>query len=119
MKLFKISIIIVVNLLILNFSVFAQKRSPILQDKINKTVTFSDISGSLTVRLNYSGGCTLDKIIVKGIEVTGSGNAVFSGIRSGDQLFTSKQCVASPVITITDNSVKCRSHKIWQCCICH
>jgi len=105
MRLFKISITIVVNLLILNFSVFAQKRSPILQDKISKTVTFSDISGNLTVRLNYSGGCTLDKIIVKGIEVTGRGNAVFSGFRSGNQLFTSKQCVASPVITITDHSV--------------
>lgn len=105
MKACRIITLILVNLFILNIPVFSQKISPIVYDKNEKTVTISDSIGNLTVRLNYSSGCILDKIIVKGKEVIGNGNAVFSGTRLGNQLFSSKQCLVSPVVTIINNSI--------------
>jgi hypothetical protein len=105
MKAYKKIYLIFFNLLILNISVFSQKIPTIVHDKANKTITLSDSPGNLMLRVNYSGGCILDKVIVKGREVTGNGNVVFSGIRLGDQLFSSKHCMVSPSITILNNSV--------------
>jgi hypothetical protein len=111
MKAYKIISLIFLNLLSLNIPVFSQKISPIVHDKDNKTITLSDSSGNLMLRVNYSGGCILDKVIVRGREVTGDGNVVFSGIRLGDQMFSSKQCKVSPLITILNNSVTIDSVK--------
>jgi hypothetical protein len=105
MKAYRIISLTLLNLFILNIHTFSQKISPIVHDKDNKTITLSGTSGSLMLRVNYSNGCILDKVIVKGHEVTGSGSAVYSGIRLGDQLYSSKQCILSPVITILNNSV--------------
>lgn len=102
----RITTLILLNLLILNIAVFSQKISPIVHDKNKKMITLSDSSGNLILRLNYSNGCMLDKIIVKGNEVLGNGNAAYSGIRSGNQSFSSKKSITPPVITITNNSVK-------------
>lgn len=77
MKAYKIVCLIYLNLLI-DIPVFSQKISPIVHDKDNKTITLSDSAGTLTLRVNYSGGCILDRVIVKGHEVTGDGNVVFS-----------------------------------------
>ena len=105
MKAYKIIFLIFLNLLISTIPVFSQKTSPLVHDKANKTITLSDSQGNLMLRLNYSGGCIIDKVIVKGREVTGDGNIVFSGIRFGDQLLSSKHCKVSPSITILNNSV--------------
>ena len=105
MKAYKIIFLIFLNLLISTIPVFSQKTSPLIHDIANKTITLSDSQGNLMLRLNYSGGCIIDKVIVKGREVTGDGNIVFSGIRFGDQLLSSKHCKVSPSITILNNSV--------------
>jgi hypothetical protein len=97
--------LILVNFLTLNFSVFSQKTPRIVHNKYNKTVTLSDSSGNLTVRLNCSRGCILDKIIVKGTEVTGNGNAVFTGVRLRDLIYSSRECIDNPRVTIRGNSV--------------
>ncbi|HTI10057.1 MAG TPA: alpha-L-rhamnosidase C-terminal domain-containing protein [Puia sp.] len=81
------------------------QRSTILLDKENRTLTLSDSSGSLILRLNYAGGCSLENIRVKGVEVTGSGKKVYSGIRAGNQTFTSMNSSASPALTIDGNSI--------------
>lgn len=111
MKAFGIITMILQNLLILNISVFAQKASVIVHDRSNKIITLSDSSRKLVLQLNYSRGCVLDKITVKGIEVTGSGNSVYSGIRFGDKSFTSKKCSSLPVITIAGNTLNVSSIK--------
>src|ERR1019366_9850739 len=106
MKACRIISLMLLNLLILDISAFSQKISPIVHDKNKKMITLSDSSGNLIVRLNYSNGCILDKIIVKGTEVTGDGNTVYSGVRFGNQLFSSKNSNTLPAVTIKDNSVK-------------
>lgn len=105
MKARKIIVLMLVNIWISNNSAFSQKLNPIVHDKNNKTITLSDKIGDLIVRLNYSEGCVLDKIIVKGNEVTGNGNCVYSGVRFSDMSFSSMNCTHAPVLTIKDNSV--------------
>ncbi len=111
MKLVRISLLILANLLTVSLLVFPQKKSSIIHDKYNKTVTLSDNSGNLIVRLNYSDGCKLDKMIVKGHEVMGNGNTAYSGIRFGNQTFSSKECITPTAIKISDNLVKINAIK--------
>lgn len=103
--------LILQTLLILSMSVFSQKTSLIVLNKSKKVITLSDSSRNLALQLNYSSGCVLDKITVKGIEVTGNGNIVYSGIRFGDKSFTSQKCSTLPVITIASNTVNISSLK--------
>ncbi len=110
MKACGIIILILQNLLVLNISVFSQTPVIVL-NKGKKVITLSDSSRSLALELNYSSGCVLDKITVKGIEVTGNGNMVFSGIRFAGQSFTSKKSSTLPVITIAGNTVNITSIK--------
>jgi hypothetical protein len=105
MKAIRTFIIIQTILLIFSTSVISQKISPIVHDKEKKTITLSDSKGDLTVRINYSGGCILDLIDVKGTEVTGDGNAVYTGIMLRDLMYSSKECFDNPRVTIRDNSV--------------
>ncbi len=81
------------------------KSVEIFQDKANKTITLSGNNGDLKIRINYSKGCVIDQIVVKGTEVTGNGNMVCSGFKSGDSLYSSKQCLHLPIITIMTDSV--------------
>jgi len=111
MKVGRIITLIMLSLLASGISSFSQKTSLIVHDKVNKTVTLSDSGRNLLLRLNYSGGCILDKVIVNGTEVTGNGNSVFSGIRYSDKLLSSRQCTVTPVITIIGNSVVVDSMK--------
>jgi len=95
-------VVLLPGLVIVNSPAFSQR---IVQDENKKTVTLSDSSGDLIIRLNYSGGCILDKIMVKGMEVTGGGNAVYSGVRSGGRLLSSRNSNTSPMLRIKGNSV--------------
>jgi hypothetical protein len=102
-------IFIIASILLLN-AVFSQstvysQTGGIVKDKANKTITITGSNGELKIRLNYSKGCVLDKIMVKGTEVTGGGNPVYSGFRSGDSLYSSTQCLHLPIITIKADSV--------------
>ncbi|MCX6226500.1 MAG: hypothetical protein NTV01_17420, partial [Bacteroidia bacterium] len=108
MKAFKrisIGTIILLNVITAGTSVFSQT-SPVVHDKGKKTVTLTVGSGDLAIRINYSAGCVLDQIMVKGTTVTGNGNTAFSGIKSGDSLYSSKQCLPLPIVTINTNTVQ-------------
>ncbi len=83
--------------------------SPVIHDGAAKTVTLSSASGDLVLRLDYAGGCSINRIMVNGIEVTGGGNAVFTGIQIDDQIFTSRQSTQEPSIIVRGNTVKIRS----------
>ena len=68
---------------------FAARGEPlIVQDVAHKVVTLSDGDGQLTLRLNYSAGCVLDQVIVRGREVVG-GQGVNTGVRIGHEWFSS------------------------------
>ena len=90
----------------MNIPVSSQRRSHIVQDKNKKTITLSDSSENLILRLKYTNGCVLDKMIVNGKEVLGNGHIAYSGIRVGDKTFSSGECLSLPVITIQNNVVK-------------
>ncbi|MGH2643210.1 MAG: hypothetical protein ACRDE2_04630, partial [Chitinophagaceae bacterium] len=106
MKTNSIVILILLIGLVLHNDAFCQKRNLIIQDNAGRIVTLSDSSGNLIIRLNYSSGCFIDKIIVNGIEVTGRGNVVYTGVHVGSQSFSSQKSTIPPVITIVNNSVK-------------
>lgn len=96
--------ILLLNVLTVSTSVFSQI-SPVVHDKGGKTVTLTGGSGDLSIRINYAAGCVLDQIVVKGTAVTGNGNIVFSGFRSGDSTYSSKQCLSLPIVTIKASTV--------------
>src|SRR5258708_31838116 len=61
----------------------SSKTKAILSDEHKKTLTLSDSSGDLLIRLNYAGGGSLDKIVGKGGGITGNWKAVYLGLRWG------------------------------------
>lgn len=101
----------ILNVLTLNMPGYSQGKSGIDHDDVNKTVTLSACEGNLVIRLNYSGGCTMDLIKVQGNEVTGNGSAVFTGIQSGGLICSSRESLALPVVSISRNSVTVDSLK--------
>lgn len=106
MKILQSFLLIVANLLLLNFLVFSQKIPHIIHDENKKLITLSDSSGNLQLRLNCSNGYVVDDMLVMGNEVLGNGNTAYSGVRIGDQSFSSKDCISLPIISIKNNSVK-------------
>ena len=105
MKACRIITLILLNLLILNISAFSQKISPIVHDKNKKMITLSDSSGNLIVRLNYSNGCILDKIIVKGRRLRGMETLSILESGSATSYFRQRNTNTVPAVTIKDNSV--------------
>lgn len=101
------------SLLILLFKspVVARQSTPIVHDQAKKTVTLSDSSKNLVVRLNYANGAMLDQVTVLGNEVLSDGNTAYSGIRVGEQSFSSKASATPPVVTIRGNVVTVRRIK--------
>lgn len=85
--------------------VFSQTVPGIVQDRTHQSIVLSDATGHLKMRLHYGAGCYLDKIIVNGTEVTGSGSVVYSGIRIDSQLFSSQAPLAAPDVSVQGDSV--------------
>ena len=71
----------------------------------DKTVTMSDRSGNLIIRLNYSEGCTLDLIKVNGTLVSDSTSPVYTGISIGEELWSSMKCNRLPVIAVSRKTI--------------
>jgi hypothetical protein len=84
-------------------SLAADDRPQIVSDVAQKLVTLSDGHGQLALRLNYQAGCVLDRITVRGREVTGSGG-VTTGIRMGDEWFTTRT-MSGAKVDVGTNSV--------------
>jgi len=81
-------IFVIASILLLNAvfsrSVVYSQTGGIVRDNGGKTITLTGNNGDLKIRINYSQGCVLDEIIVNGTEVTGQGNVVYSGFKSGN-----------------------------------
>jgi hypothetical protein len=86
-------------------AVYCQDPAPVTHDKVNKTITLRGGNGELIIRINYSEGCVLDQITVKGRLVTGNGNLVYSGIDPDGSMFSSKKCLEAPIVSINADSV--------------
>lgn len=74
----------------------------IAPDAGHKFVTLNDGSGQLSLRLNYSDGCALDHVSVRGRDVVAEAG-VYTGVRIGDEWFNSTT-VADAKITLGKNS---------------
>jgi hypothetical protein len=85
-------------------SVLAAGSGTIHQDAKRKLVTLADGQGQLGLRLNYDGRCVLDRVIVRGREVTAE-SGVASGVRVDAQWFTTKTGIASPSVAIKKNTL--------------
>jgi len=106
-----IASILLLNTFFSRSAAYAQSGG-IVRDRVGKTITLAGDNGDLKIRVNYSQGCVLDEIIVKGTEVAGHGNVVFSGFKSGDSLYTSRQSTGQPEIAIEGNTVNIEGLKM-------
>lgn len=105
MKTGRMVIAVLVGILIFHLPAVSQQ-SPLVTLKAPKEmITLTDSTGNLKMRVNYSKGCVLDKIIVNGTEVTGSGSIVYSGIRVDSQFFSSRDLLTNPVVSVHGDSV--------------
>jgi len=68
--------------------VFSSHAQVLIHDRDAKTVLLTDGSGNLHLQLDYSKGCKVSKLTVKGIE-TLSPSGVFTSIKTKTTLFTS------------------------------
>ncbi|MHC1764624.1 MAG: hypothetical protein AB9869_09995 [Verrucomicrobiia bacterium] len=68
-------------------------------------VTISDGKGNLVLRLDYSARCVLDQVKVGGRETIDPANGVCSGIKVGDQWFTTRASIPSPIVVLGSNTV--------------
>lgn len=105
MKIITNFLLLTANFLLLNLSVSSQKISLIAHDKNKKIIALSDSAKDLIIQVNYSNGCKLNKMMVMGNEVLGKGNTAYSGFHLGDELFSSKESISTPAITIKNNLV--------------
>ena len=105
MKILITFLLLIANFLLLNLSVSSQKISLIVHDKNKKIITLSDSSKNLIIQVSYSNGCKLNKMMIMGNEVLGKGNIAYSGIRLGDELFSSEHSISTPAVSIKNNLV--------------
>lgn len=77
------------------------------QNKVAKTVSISDEKGQLSLRLNYSNGCVVDQIAVRGRQVSGAAGAT-SGIQVGGQWFTTRSSGQTPRVNVSKSSATVR-----------
>ena len=82
----------------------AQNKPLIKQDPIAGTIIISDGTGNLTFRLNYSGGCFIDQLIVNGKNTIAPSGA-FSSIKPSDKVYSSKTTNGSPEVKVSDSKV--------------
>lgn len=81
--------------------VSGQQVNKIYRDSIRKEITLSNGIGNLVIRIGYSDGCFIDRILVNGVRV----GSAFSGIKVGDRLFSSRSTSAVPQVIISGDSV--------------
>lgn len=105
MSLFKILSLLFIFIITLTITSCKKGHYDLAENKNEKTVTMSDRSGNLVIRLNYSDGCIIDLIRVNGTQVTDSSCPVFTGIEAIGQSWTSMKCASEPVVSVKGNSV--------------
>ena len=76
----------------------------ISQDIPAKTIILSDGSGKLTLRINYSGGCAIDQLLINGKNRLAP-SGIFTVIKPNTKVFSSKTSRNHPEIKICDTMV--------------
>ncbi len=82
----------------------AKDSSLIIQNSASKTIFLSDSSGKIALRINYSDGCRIDKLMVNGKNTLAESGA-FTAIQPNDRLFSSKLPGVQPVVKVFNKSV--------------
>ncbi|MBI5010518.1 MAG: hypothetical protein HZB98_12930, partial [Bacteroidia bacterium] len=73
-------------------------------DRAGKKIILSDADGNLQLEVDYSYGCRISQMIVKGRE-TLSGKGAFTSVKKDASLFTSLQPASIPRVKIRKNNV--------------
>ena len=98
--------ILIVSLLCLSLIATAQKYNPdINYDKTSNSVTLSDSSGTISIRLKCDKGCEIDNLTIQNNRVVSNGNSVFTGFKQGGEIFTSAKSSQIPRVSIAKNIV--------------
>lgn len=124
MKNFNLPILFCLIALTINVPKITAKESTLIRrNPAAKTITVSDGSGKLALRINYSAGCLIDELRVNGKNTLAPSGA-FSSVKLNGKLLTSNSPDVIPVIKVTDsvvsvnNIVYCDSllqvTEIWQ-----
>jgi hypothetical protein len=92
--------ITVILMLLISFSLHAQV---LIHDRDAKTITISDTSGSLQLRVNYSKGCKISQLNVKGIN-TLSPSGAYTSVKTTADVFTSLNSDAGVKVRKRKNS---------------
>src|SRR5207248_1049277 len=74
-------------------------------DPQNKRVLLSDAAHTLLLRLNYDCRCLLDQVKVGGREVVRDDTGICSGIKVGDEWFTTRSGISTPQVELSSNTV--------------
>ena len=91
--------------------IVAQNTILIKQNNNSKTVDMTDGSGKLAMRLNYSAGCLIDRLIING-KNTLSSSGIFSGIKPKTEIFTSKTANNRPDIKVEGKTLTVKNISI-------
>jgi hypothetical protein len=89
--------LLTVGLLAVLALIAAAAPAAVTHDRQNETITMSDPKGDLVLRLNYSGKCLLDQVLVRGREVVLATTGVCSGIRVDGAWYTTRDCKTAKV----------------------
>jgi hypothetical protein len=105
MKNYAFSLVTILIIIVINGQqVTAQNKPLIKQDPIARTIIISDGTGKLTFRLNYSGGCVIDQLMVNGKNTIAPSGA-FSSIKPSVKVYSSKTTNGSPEVKVSDSEV--------------
>ncbi|HAM10259.1 MAG: hypothetical protein A2X05_08190 [Bacteroidetes bacterium GWE2_41_25] len=95
----------VILLLLISFSSFAQE---ITHSRDEKAVVIADKSGNLQIEIDYSKGCRISRLIVKGRN-TLSASGAFTSVKTADNLYTSPESSARAKVVKRKNGLTIRN----------
>ncbi len=105
MKNYAFSLVTILIIIVINGQQLTAQNKPLIkQDPIARTIIISDGTGKLTFRLNYSGGCIIDQLMVNGKNTIAPSGA-FSSIKPSVKVYSSKTTNGSPEVKVSDSEV--------------
>ena len=100
------NITLVILLVCFSFSGNAQKIKSIIEYlKPLKTISLSDSSGSISIRLKCDKGCEIDQLTIKKNPVVSNGNRIYTGFTDGNVTYSSVNSSEIPLVKIDRNVV--------------
>lgn len=95
----------------IHFEVCSRENYPnrkIVHNKEKRTISITVQDGDLKLLIDYSGGCYIKFLSIKN-KNTLSTEGVFTGIKKNNIVYTSKELLDSPVVSIDDNVINIKS----------